>query len=400
MLDTIVLTLDQRHFEVLAPERFSPSAKGLLTPPYYPLGSRGNFACVQNPTKSDLRAGHYQPRLTLSKYKTYNRFALTLRVEFSAPKMVLGNNFDELTSDDFRRVQDVLHRRLDEMGIRLSTNVLCSAPVSAIHYSKNIALTDYTTCSMVLGELARIDVTKRLDLSHTTYRNEGHAIRHHANSFDILFYDKLRDLERARYSEKRGVERDYGANFEFFRRRASLPKELEVLRLEIRLGKRAKIKSVLEDIGENARPSFEALFDANIAKSVIGYFWNQIRVQHTYFSNNNSTDPEVLLARLAAMGKGLARPGKLLQQLGTILLIDSVGVRGAEATMRRHCSPRSWQRYMRELRTAGPDTSNRFSALKVVDEALSRFDPLRIERFSLPIGKGNLNEPAIGRGGS
>jgi hypothetical protein len=47
MLDTVVLTLDQRHFEVLQPERVSPSAKGLLVPPYYPLGSRGNFACVQ-----------------------------------------------------------------------------------------------------------------------------------------------------------------------------------------------------------------------------------------------------------------------------------------------------------------------------------------------------------------
>ena len=160
MLDTIVLTLDQRHFEVMVPERFSPSATGLLTPPYYPLGSRGNFGCVQNPTKSDLRAGRYQPRLTLNKRKTSNAFAVTLRIEFSAPKLVLGNNFDELTSDDFGRVLDVLHRCLDEMGIRLSTDVLCSAPVSAIHYSKNIALTDYTTCSMVLSELARIDLTK------------------------------------------------------------------------------------------------------------------------------------------------------------------------------------------------------------------------------------------------
>jgi hypothetical protein len=380
MLDTIVLTLDQRHFEVLVPERFSPSARGLLTPPYYPLGSRGNFVCVQNPIKSDLRAGRYQPRLALNKYKTSNGFALTLRVEFSAPKLVLGNNFDELTSDDFERVLDVLHRRLDEMGIHVLMDVLCSAPVSAIHYSKNIALTDFTTCSMVLNELARIDLTKRLDLSHTTYRNYGHAIRYHANSFDVLFYDKLRDLERARYSEKRGVEREYGANFELFRRSVSLPKEFEVLRLEIRLGTRAKIKSVLHAIGENARPSFEALFDTGIAKNIVGNFWNQIRVRRNFISNG--TDPEVLVARLAAMGKGFARPGKLLQRLGTILLIDAVGVRGAGAIMRRHCSPRSWQRYMRELKTAVPDTSNRFSALKVVDEALSQFDPLRIERFS------------------
>ena len=51
------------------PERFNPSAKGLLKPPYYSLGSRGIFTCVQNPVKSDLQAGRYLPRLTLMKQK-------------------------------------------------------------------------------------------------------------------------------------------------------------------------------------------------------------------------------------------------------------------------------------------------------------------------------------------
>src|SRR5262249_2720294 len=69
MLDTVVSPLDRRQFEVLQPECFSPSAKGLLAPPYYPLGLRGNFACVQNPTKADLQDGRYLPRLTLAKRK-------------------------------------------------------------------------------------------------------------------------------------------------------------------------------------------------------------------------------------------------------------------------------------------------------------------------------------------
>src|SRR5262249_9425762 len=109
MLDTVVLTLDRRQFEVLQPERFSPSAKGLLVPPYYPLGARGNFACVQNPTKADLQGGRYLPRLTLAKRKIPSGFALTLRIEFSAPKLVFGNNFDELESCDFAKDLFALH---------------------------------------------------------------------------------------------------------------------------------------------------------------------------------------------------------------------------------------------------------------------------------------------------
>src|SRR5271156_5057181 len=98
MLDTIALTLDQHQFEVLEPDRFSPSARGLICAPYYPLGARGHFACVLNPSKSDSNAGQYQPRLTLGKRRVQTGFALTLRIEFSAPKLIFGNNFDELQS--------------------------------------------------------------------------------------------------------------------------------------------------------------------------------------------------------------------------------------------------------------------------------------------------------------
>jgi hypothetical protein len=159
MLDTVVLTLDSRHFEILQPERFSPSAKGLVASPYYPLGSRGNFACVQNPTKADLKAGRYLPRLTLSKRKISAGFALTLRIEFSAPKLIFGNNFDELGSRDFAEVLIALQVRLGEMGIRLLQDALRQARVSAIHFSKNIAFTDYTTCFMVMSELDLIDLS-------------------------------------------------------------------------------------------------------------------------------------------------------------------------------------------------------------------------------------------------
>jgi hypothetical protein len=39
---------------------------------------------------------------------------------------------------------------------------------------------------MVMSELDLIDLTTRLDLSRTDYRNKGHAIRYHANSFAAL----------------------------------------------------------------------------------------------------------------------------------------------------------------------------------------------------------------------
>jgi hypothetical protein len=320
MLDTIVLTLDKSQFDVLLPERFSPSAKGLLAPPYYSPGSRGKFTCVQNPTKADLQAGRYLPRLTLIKQKISNGSTLTLRIEFSAPKLVFGNNFDELEAGDFPKILDVLHQAVDAMGVRVTSEVLRGARVSAIHYSKNVALTDYTTCSMIMHELGLIDLNKRLDLSHTDYRDDGHAIRYHANSFEVIFYDKLKDLEKAGYSEKRCIERDYGMQSETLKQRGPFPKQLEVLRMEARLGTRAKIRGLLHRIQADVELTFEGLFSARIAKSVLEHFWAHVRAQLMLIDKANARRPEAVLAALAVAGKETVRPGKLLQQLGGVML--------------------------------------------------------------------------------
>jgi hypothetical protein len=335
--------------------------------------------CVQNPTKADLQGDRYLPRLTLAKRKIPSGFALTLRIEFSVPKLVFGNNFDELESRDFQKVLVALHRALAHLGIGASDDVLRQARVSAIHYSKNIAFIDYTSCSMVMSELDPIDLNSRLDLSHTDYRNNGHAIRYHANSFEVTFYDKLKDLDKARYSRKRAIEQDYGSQLEMFGNRDSFPKQLEVLRMEARLGTRAKIKSLLKRVGATAEPTFEALFNADITKSLLEHFWSNVRARLPLTYKSDRLRPEDLLSALAYYHKGTVKIGKLLQQLGCAVLVGSVGVRGASAALSRHCSPRSWQRYKRELRRLPVREAGGFRALKQVDQALTRFEPLRMK---------------------
>jgi hypothetical protein len=88
-----------------------------------------------------------------------------------------------------------------------------------------------------------------------------------------------------------------------------------------------------------------------------------------------------LLSALAYAGKGIVRPGKLLQQLGFAVLVGSVGFRGAGAALSRHCSPRSWQRYKRELKAFPMCADGGFRALNLVDQALNRFEPMRMKNF-------------------
>jgi hypothetical protein len=230
MIDTIVLTIPKSKYIILDHNKFSPSTKGLFEPPYYSLGSRSNFSCKQNPTKKDYLSGIYKPRLTITKRVRRGGYVYPLRIEFSIPKLIFSNNFDEIQKDDFLKIIDTLKQRLKEMGMLIKKDDLVNAKVSAIHYCKNIALTDYTSCSMVINQLAKINLTKRLDLDKTSFRNEGQVIHYHSNSFEIAIYDKIKDLEQANVSEKRSIENDNQIQLNLFDHNPTV-KPFEVLRM-------------------------------------------------------------------------------------------------------------------------------------------------------------------------
>src|SRR3990167_5853860 len=118
MIDTIVLVLKQNMFTIADHNKFSPSTEGLFNSAYYRLGGRSNMVCKQNPTPNELKAGIYKPRLTITKrINKLRNFEIMLKIEFSVPKLLFGNNFDELEDSDFGKVVGILQTKLKEMGV-------------------------------------------------------------------------------------------------------------------------------------------------------------------------------------------------------------------------------------------------------------------------------------------
>lgn len=279
MIDTVVLTLRQDMFKIIEPDRFTPSASGLLNATYR-LGGRANMSCYQNPTPREKINGIYRPRLTLTgRVRKGGIYEIALRVEFSIPKLLFGNNFDELENDDLFDTVVILQRKLEEMGVLVNEVDLATAPVSGIHYSKNIVLTDYTTPYMYIIQLTKANINQNLDTNQTDFRNEGHSWKYRANTFEVAFYDKLRDLEYATKSKKRAEEEDNEMQLDLFKKR---PKEtpFEVLRIEIRLNRRQKIQHIFRKINKHIEPTLYSVFSQEIAKSVLLYYVNEIETAY------------------------------------------------------------------------------------------------------------------------
>ena len=208
MIDTVVLLLSNDQFAVTEPELFQPHARWVLNA--QKKGTPSIYA-KQNPTKKELKEGLYKPRLTLfSGITKHNTFEPCLKIELSLPKLIYGNNFQELRYKDFATVVKKLALVLQQMGVQTSTEILAHSPLSVVHYAKNIPLTDGATPYHFINKIKEAQIKRSLDVNETNYsavaktladtRNYGLCYKWHCNSYEVVFYDKIKDLEKAQKS--------------------------------------------------------------------------------------------------------------------------------------------------------------------------------------------------------
>lgn len=366
MLDTIILNLPAHDFKICHPDRFHPHAGFIFNPV---IGNAGLIKALYNPTKAEKARG-YKPRLTLMR-KPYTEYAhsIWLKIEFSAPKLVFGNNFEELRHGDLDTVLTALHDALIEMGIKTAYETLRSTRVSAIHYSKNILLEHSTPCFLLIQALEKLDLSTKLDLTQTDFRNGGQMVKYHASTYEIALYDKVKDLEQAsKYGDKRGIETDYGCMDDLFTDK----RKPEVLRIEARLTAK-KIRPLFKTLGFTQDCTLNDLFNASLSRAVLLHYWQTI-TNGLYLMNIDTKDIERLVhAVRAAFPK--KRPGKIMELIGFIAACQNLGVRGARLALglKNH----QWYRLKVDTKVLENNkTCPRFLILNGIKQQLEEFIPL------------------------
>ena len=368
MLDTIKLLLSKDMFWVTDKTYFQKETQNAL---------RGYFTLVQNPTKTELINGVYKPRLTMTKrFNTTGRQEATLSIEFSVPKLLFGNNFDELTDNDFPLVVGKLEEVLKTMGIRVFHKLLLSAPVSAVHYSKNIPLTDGTTPHYLISKIKEANIKLSLDINQTDYRNDGHSFKWHSNSYEVAFYDKIKDLEMAKKSEKRAIESDNALQlslFDSFQAR----KRLEILRIEVRLNKRQKIGQLFRTVGINSDITFQNLFSQDISQKVLLHYLDELESKRLPLFDYKPSNPKSLLADLVIRNPKLGLK-RTIQLYGLKQVFDTMTPRELR-TMFNGYSQRTWYRLISDAKKINLPPTIR--PLNVVRQHLNSFQPLKLVDF-------------------
>lgn len=379
MIDTIVLTPKQNMFTIIDHDRFEPSTKGLYDSSYG-LGSRSYLTCKQNPTPGELKNGIYKPRLTITKRLYEGAYQTMMKVEFSAPKLIYKNNFDELEEGDFNSVVGVLQQKLKEMGVLVFNQLLVNAPVSAIHYSKNIELFNGLTPYTLLKEIQKANITQRLDFNQSDFRNEGQSLKYRTNSFEIAFYDKVKDLQKSKISEKRAIEKDNAIQMGLFDdiQQYRKQKPIEILRMEIRLNQRQKIRQILEKTNTEIEPTFQNLFKKDIAKRVLIHFLDEIEKQYPktlYFSPKSNKD---FIAQFI-IDNPKAKLKDTVLALGFHRTLDEINSREVKELLKNYPTS-SWYSFINKMNSYNYPKSN-FSAFQIIRNSIEEFKPLKLLDF-------------------
>lgn len=371
MIDTVVITIPENSFSIINHNKFSPSTINLFQANYYRLGRRSNFSCIQNPTKGELKKGIYKPRLTVTKRMVKGSFEIVLKIEFSTPKLLFGNNFDEIKENNFEKIIKLLHEKLKDMGVIVTENILMEAPVSSVHYSKNIPLTDYSTPYAILKEISKINLNQKLDLNQTDFRNDGHCLKFHSNYFEIVFYDKLKDLNKAKMSGKRAVEEDNLIQLDLFNKK---PKPFEVLRMEVRINSRTKLKRTFKEINAQNDLSFHSIFIERLSQRVLLHFFSMIENSTSLLSINTKNISEFLSEIKILNPKIKIR--KLLQLLGFKSAIEEMGIRGFREFIKIF-GANDWYRLKKEYSSI-KSPSQKYDKISIIKKALLDFKPLKL----------------------
>jgi hypothetical protein len=354
-------------YQISAPDKFKPSASWILTNQNKEARLRyRSIISKQNATKKELLKGIYKPHLTLAYCRNIQgAIEPLLKIELSLPKLLYGNNFNELQYKDFKAIVDKLVAILASMGVVVKSQDLINAPVLAIHYSKNIPLTDGSTPYHYINKIKEANVRFSLDTNQTDYRNGGHSYKWHCNSYEVVFYDKIKDLEKARQSSKRAIEKDNELQQHLFKtfetrpwpskpcvRSEALAKErrsrhrLEFLRMEVRLNKRAKIKQLFKKLQVNADLTFKKLFKPAIAKKVLLYYLDELERNRSPLLNCKAVDDKTFLAQLSFDNPDIT-PKQAMMLLGFKRALEAAPLRELKAIIGKN-KPQSWYRLIAE----------------------------------------------------
>lgn len=388
MIDTLGIKIRYPNFKVQIPQLFTPALiiKEPVPVPYNFMTisnayGRNRFKkYVQNMTASDKKNSIYKPKLTAyQRFDAGNKEIYELHIEFSDPKLLFGNSVQESGEEYLEATTTLLKRRLSLMGIEVSEEVLHKAIAIKVHFAKNIPLPRPLNAQDTIAGLYKADMGKGKDINMREYRNGGTSLYFYATYYNVIFYDKLRDIATPK---NKAVDKDKLKGERAFIRNNDI--EQEILRFEVRLNKQTKLNHFLSEmLGRKIESiTLEEIFKKEICQKALLKTWGEITnipANQLAFKMGNSPEEvfDEMIKSLNPENKTKAHSlNKTLASFGLYTLLQNKGVRWTRNRIEKNWTDKSWGRLSDDIKESATALKNipDLNAVGDIKLALDKFE--------------------------
>lgn len=235
------------------------------------------------PSAEERRDGFHSLNVSI------NRWGMVINVNL--PKLVFGDNIQEITEDHLKTVVDLIRIHLQEIGIEVLPGFEKALSVTYLEIGKNI-VSYGTPISYVLTFLKRaIDVKGRKKTGSITYLNEAGMLTIGNKQKLLVFYDKAKEVSA--FEAHRSGKDDLPL-VDFIARLAE--QNAEILRVELRLTRLA-VKKMFEHLGVR-NPCLSDLFNGTLMHNTLEKAWQEIPLSSEIIGEDDEGSAELLLEQI------------------------------------------------------------------------------------------------------
>ncbi len=372
MIDTIKIRLPLREAPDEISELFHPISLNALR-----FNSKAHQNTRFNPGKILAKRTEYTPTYIGEKFLTNGAATYYLAIEASLPKLLFGNNIDELERGEesmMNVVHEIKHSLENDLKLSYTEDELLSSEVAKLHVGKNFVFNDPGAPLSVIDTIYKSRADRLCDDNQTKYENLGFSFRLHTNNKEVIYYDKKKDIEQSKKSPKRAIDGSITTGLDdgdSVINKLLSNKTAGVLRLEVRLNNRSQIRKAFPAISEDL--SFRNVY---LNAPILNYLESEWRkstdtVSAVKLSMGDASKTFEAIAAQYSLRDGLA-------VATAITIINDHGMNYFRSLVEKYHSKDAWYRFKRLLNFA---ENHHPSYFKKINEEIREYTPVSLQKI-------------------
>ena len=298
-------------------------------------------------------------------------------ITFSAPKLLYGNNIEEVTEAQYDDIVRTLCEQLSFLGLPTKYHKLDieMAKIRRVDFSKNTMIAELVPIDQFCTMLMRAKHEHRSKFSQVQYRH-GELYRENTRYRSVVIYDKL-----AEFRNTLNKKEPANARGQFFLS-AEKAHLFQVFKLEVQIENSNQIAIELKRFGlERKDITFRSVFSEQLAHDILMRYWTKIVEKLDPNPELFSEDNLWASFNTAIINRGNKTPQNFFASFGLSYLAHKFGLNNLKDIVYREYGDQAWSR-LEKLYEQPKLDQGLYTFISSMERIIDTMEPLQFGEYN------------------